>query len=566
MPERNTVLFMQLPQLDNDVRGDNENLPLAAAYLHYSAEVSGESAHFDFIQLPDEVQNSGNQALLDTLVRLSPTVVAATLYLWNIERTLRVTRLLRERLPGIRIILGGPEVAFSHPFLFKSSPADALVVGEGETVFPALLRSFRTGSPVNYSTVALKKRDGYRWGKHPPPPVDLSRHAPPPGYEACRPDHRGMAYLETSRGCPMRCTYCRYPHLRQSMSFLSPDDILARVKALKRLGAREIRFVDPTFNAHPRFGEIVKRLADLNTRRAIAFFAELNAERLTREQADDLARARFVEVEVGMQSRDADVLRIIRRPTSLERLETGVKLLTRRRIKVTLDIMYGLPLQDIGDVRRSVKWALKLPSTNVQCLQTLLLPGTELRDRHREWKMSALSLPPYTVTGTSSMDDGAFRAVESLIARHPKLRSDLPTPRFVGQTLDLFRTRITADVSQRDVKPVIPASRCAVLLGGPDLYALRHHLCRFIRTAISQEPDALFQFVLCPRHEEPLDLLEDLVKLIQRQPRHLLDRYGSVALSGRIASRRVMVKLPARARLSREWITAAEDLLAAAFF
>lgn len=566
MPKRKTVLFIQLPQLDNDLKAGHENVPLASAMLQYAAEQAGEGAYYEFIRLPESAQDAGNQSLLEAVTRLAPDVLAGTLYLWNIERTLRVIRLLSDRLPETRFVLGGPEVAYAHPFLFKKSTADALVVGEGEIVFPALLRTFRTGSPAPYSTVARRTHDGYHWGNKPTPAVCLSQQLPPPGYGACRPDARGMAYLEASRGCPMRCTYCRYPHLRRSMSFLEPDDILSRVRALRRLGAREIRFVDPSFNAHPRFDEIVQRLARLNRSRTLAFFAEINAERLTRVQADNLARARFADIEVGLQSRDPVVLKAIRRPTSLEKLETGIRLLTRRRIKVTLDIMYGLPLQNINDVRRSATWALKLPSTNVQCLQTLLLPGTELRDRRREWRMSAQPLPPYSVTSTSTMDPGAFSEVEALIARNPKLRSDVPTTQFVGRRLELFSSRIEVALPAPDVKPAITTNRCALLFSGPDLFGCRASIARLIRSAIRREPDSLLQFVLCPEHEEPLDLLDELIRVIRSEPPHLIDRYSPVSLPGKIASRRLMIQLPRRKRLSHEWAAEAEDLLATAFF
>ncbi len=566
MPKRKRVLFIQLPQLDNDLQADHENVPLAAATLQYAAEQAGEGAHYEFCRLPESEQDAGNQSLLNTLTRLAPDVLAGTLYLWNIERTLRLARLLRNRLPETRIVLGGPEVARAHPFLFKNKTADALVVGEGEIVFPALLRAFRTGKSVPYSTVATRTGNGYRWGSEPPPAVCLSHQLPPPGYGASRPDARGMAYLEASRGCPMRCTYCRYPHLRQSMSFLEPDDILSRVRALRRLGAKEIRFVDPSFNAHPHFGEIVQRLAHLNQSRNLAFFAEINAERLTAEQADNLARARFVDVEVGLQSRDPAVLKAIRRPTSLGKLESGIRLLTRRRIKVTLDVMYGLPLQGTGDVRRSVNWALKLPSTNVQCLQTLLLPGTELRDRRKEWRMRALTHPPYAVTETDTMNTEDFLAIEHLIARHPKLRSDIHTGAFTGTRLMLFKNQIKVTASDPRIEPAITSTRCACLFSGSDLFAHRKELEGYIRTAIRREPDGLFQFVLCPDHEEPLDLLDGLIEVIRSQPRHLIDRYAPVALTGKIASRRVMIQFPLKNKFSKAWISEAESLLAGAFF
>ncbi|MEI8351045.1 MAG: B12-binding domain-containing radical SAM protein [bacterium] len=564
MATRKKVLFLQLPQLDNDLKGDTENIPLAAAYLRYAAEQAGEDRYYTFESLPDSLQTASTPILLATIVQRSPSIIAATLYLWNIERTLRLIRSLQTRQPGIRILLGGPEAATSHPFLFKESVADAIAVGEGETVFPALLKSFRTGRQVDFSTVALKTKRGYRWGTLSPAPVDLSRQLPPPDYAALRPDDNGMAYLETSRGCPMHCTYCRYPHLRRSMSFLEPTGILRRVAALRRLGAREIRLVDPTFNAHPRFRDIIRRLSILNRNGAVKFFAELNAERVTDRDAHLLAKARFTEIEVGVQSRDPKVLALIRRPTSLERLDAGIRRLLSQHIKVTVDIMYGLPGQGYPDVRRSLAWASKLRGASVQCLQTLLLPGTELRDRRQEWKLKYQPRPPYAVIRTGTMDETDFRRVETLLSRNPRLRSDVPTPRFVGPRLDLFTERIRVTAGQETEKG--QACRRAYLLTGRDLYGDCAALSRFIRTTLRREPDSLFQFVLCPSQEEPLDLLDELIAVIRRQPPHLTDRYAPLALGGKIASRRLMVKLPVGRMFSRTWINAAEHLLGSAFF
>lgn len=566
MDRRDKVLFLQLPQPDNDLQGEQENIPLAAAYLRHAAERAGEDRHYAFDPLPATVPiaTASNDVLLAAIGDHGPGVVACTLYLWNIERTLRLVRHIKERWPSTTVLLGGPEAATAHPFLFRESVADAIAIGEGEIVFPALLQARRTGNPVDFTTVALRNGGGYRWGTHVPEPVDLTQQLPPPGYGPFRPDARGMAYMETSRGCPMRCTYCRYPHLRRSMSFLAPAEILSRVEALRNLGAREIRFVDPTFNAHPRFREIVTGLGRLNRSRSLTFFAELNAEKITRSDAMDLAAARFTEIEVGVQSRDAEVLRTIRRPTHLARLDEGIRQLLRHRIKVTVDIMYALPRQPLGEVRRSLAWALRLPRANVQCLQTLLLPGTELRDRRREWRLRSTPRPPYAVTRTDAMDEEDIRSVERLMARHPRLRSDVPTPRFVGTRLGLFPERVLV-VKGQATAPELSLRR-AFLFKGNDLFGRRAELAGFIRKAIQRAPDALFQFVLCPRHEEPLDLLEELIAVIRGVPPHLVDRYAAVSLEGRIASRRVMILLPRSPALTRSWIREAEQLLGAAFF
>jgi radical SAM superfamily enzyme YgiQ (UPF0313 family) len=564
MLAKRQVLFIQLPQLDNDVSDVNENVPIAAAYLRHAAELAGEHRFFAFQTLPEPDQHMNTGALADLIARRAPDVVAATLYLWNIERTLRLFRLLRTRLPNVKLFAGGPEVARRHPFLFRRHDADVIVAGEGEAVFPALLRALRGGRAPDFDGVATRTATGYRWGRQPAPPVDLATQLPPPGYGPCRPDARGMAYLETSRGCPMRCAYCRYPHLRRTLSFLPAAQALARVKALARLGAREIRFVDPTFNAHPEFRAILRRLAGMRRTPRPRFFAELNAAALTREDAALLAAAGFAEVEVGMQSRDPRVLRAIRRPSRLQPLDAGLRHLARERIKVTLDVMYGLPEQRLADVIRSTRWALGFPRANVQCLQTLLLPGTELRDCRARWRLRSEARPPYAVTATGTMSPDDFRAVERLLQRTPRLRSDVPTTRFVGARLpDLFPEQHRLAVPLDLGGAAVPGTgiRRAFLLEGPDLFARRAALTAFLRRVIRREPDSLFQFVLAPRHEEPLDLLERLANEIRAAPPHLLDRTAAVALAGKSASRRLLILARPEAKLAADWQAAAEAAL-----
>ncbi len=557
------VIFLQLPQLDNDVEGDHENVPLAAAYLQHAAERAGEDRHYRFDRLPAGLEDADGPALAAYLAARRPAVLAISLFLWNIERSLRLARVVKALSPRTRVVMGGPEVARRHPFLFRAGIADAIVVGEGEIVFPKLLRAYRAGSSVDDDTVALLGPSGYRWGRTPVPEVDLRDALPPPSHPACRPDAQGLACLETSRGCPFRCTYCRYPHFRRRMTFLAPREIAARIRALQALGAREIRFVDPTFNAHPAFREVLKTLVELNRDRRLRFFVELAAERIIPADSEALAAANVTEIEVGLQSRDARVLEAIRRPTDVAAVERGVRLLAGRGIRVTLDVMYGLPLQRLRDLRESLPWARRLPGVEVQCLQTLLLPGTELRDRHREWGVVADPRPPYGVRRTSTMTPKDMLNVEE------RIQSDVRTRRFVGRSLpDLFTEEVSVDLVAWRPGIAIPGTRNrrAVRLAGADLFGKCGTLQGVIRQAIRQDADMLWQFVLEPCQEEPLDLLDALVGTIRRQPAHLLDRYAAASLRNLIASRRVFVRLPPGRRFDRGWVQAAEDVLASALF
>lgn len=606
---RNTLLFLQLPQLDNDVSGAHENLRLAAAYLAWSARRAGMAGQFIFRIAGPDIEMLDDHHCARAIIALQPAVIAATLYLWNIERTLRILKLVKTAKPSIKLAVGGPEAAHPHPFLFRAHWLDAIAIGEGEPVFPAILKAFQTGKPPALATVFWNGRYGFRAGHRHSPPVDLNNDLPPPAAAGLAPDSNGMAYLETTRGCPTACAYCRYAHLRSSMSHLASDRVERRVRTLMRQGAREIRLIAPTFNAHPAFDEMLERLCAVNCKKRVKFFAELRADTITPRQAALLARANVAEIEVGMQSREPAVLRQIRRPTRLSAFDRGVALLSRRKIRVTLDVMYGLPSQRKKDVIRSLRWAERIPRVNPQCMQTLLLPGTDLYDERRRLGLTAGKLPPYGVTATPTMPFSDIAAIESFLDSRKSLRSDCRTSRFVGPRLpDLFPERLKvaiagplasdgvleqwidgvmksnqysntpsfhysaslrdADFADRHRLPAMPgkSARRALMIGANgSLFEQRTAIGRLVRNAIRCEPYILWQFVLLPNQEEPLDLLDQLAAIIRAEPPHLLDRYAGVRSKNMLAARRLFVMPGRSSTISNKWIRAADELLTTAF-
>jgi len=570
------LLFLQLPRPDADVTSPGENTMLAAACLAAALGRSRESRHWIPLDAAAAQDGMADGPLLDHLVSLAPDVIAATCYLWNVERTLALVRALKRRLPGLRAALGGPEAARAHPLLFApGSPADAVAVGEGEPVFPGILRAFRTGGEAPFETTAFRVVGGarrqplWRWGRRTPSLRPLAELLPAPDAPVNRPDAHGMAYLETSRGCPLRCAFCCYNLRRARWSAIPPASVLERVRILRRRGAREIRLVDPTFNAHPRFAAVADALARANPDRAIAFFIEIRADTLTDAQARKLAAAGVTEAEVGVQSTDPAVLRAIRRGANHARILRGIECLRRQGIRPTLDFMYALPRQDRGDLDRSLALLERFPDAHPQFLPLLLLPGTELRDRAAELGLVAQRLPPYRVLATDRLRARDLRAVE----REATLRLggfDSPTRRFAGRLLpDLFTHRLTIPAGDcRAAGENLPAIRArsnrqALLLRGADLFARREALARVIREAVRAEPHILWQFVLEPQTEEPLDLLDRLVAELRRAPSHVLDRL--VAPPGRriLAARRLLVRPARGAAVTSAWLAACDDLLAA---
>jgi len=232
-----------------------------------------------------------------------------------------------------------------------------------------------------------------------------------------------------------------------------------------------------------------------------------------------------------------------------------------------IDLMYGLPGQRLQEVKHCLKWAWQFKKADVQCLQTLLLPGTELRTERSRWRFQADDRPPYGVRSTSTLSSEDIRSIEEFM--HRKSSLDCMTEKFVGTTLpDLFNERVLMDLSKGPWSGEIPgvASRRALIFRAPSLYAHRNTLTRIIRKAICSEPNTLWQFVLQPEQEEPLDLLDHLIAEIRKGPFLWMDRFASVAGWDRIASRRLFVLLNPSGRYSRSWLAAAEALLEDHFY
>ncbi|MFA7256062.1 MAG: B12-binding domain-containing radical SAM protein [Kiritimatiellales bacterium] len=559
------ILFLQLPLLDNDTAGQRENFPFAALWLSHALSQHPEGEFWEVVPAPAEWDELDNFHLIQAIPESDAAAVAFTLCLWNVERAVRLAGLIRNTNPEIYLMAGGPEVSDDHPFLLDSC-FDVLVTGEGEAVFPEFLKGVRGGKMPVYDNVLLSSSRGWKRGRNPPPQIELtSVQVPVDMLKPCI-QARPSVYIETSRGCPLTCTYCRYHHLQEGVRALSAEAAADRVQQLRNAGAWEIRFVDPTFNARADFTRLLERLAEINADRKLGFFAELRADTLTPEQAVLLAKANFVDIEVGVQSTDPKVLRAIRRPANIAQVERGIRLLTGAGVHVTLDLMYGLPEQTFDDVVNGIEWARSLgPNIDIQCMQTLLLPGTDLREQAAQYNIKSIPLPPYGVLSTSALSEKEIAEIETMLHNSPDIPADMMTPRLIGYTLEgLFKEKFKINVAELDDPEFIPPgfqSRRTLIIQGRNLDAHREAICRLIERTAVCEPDMLWQFVLSPETEEPLELLVAMIETLYKQPQHLLDRYASTDLFGLIASRRIFVRLTKSRNYDPAWRKQVGELL-----
>ena len=124
---------------------------------------------------------------------------------------------------GIAATLVGPERSLEH--------ADAVVLGEAEETWPALLRDF-TGGRLRPTYCAVA-----------PPPIES---LPVPRYDLL--DRRTLGRwrpVQATRGCPHTCDFCSVTAFFGATQRRRPvDQVVRDVRAAKRHGTRYIAFID----------------------------------------------------------------------------------------------------------------------------------------------------------------------------------------------------------------------------------------------------------------------------------------------------------------------------------
>jgi radical SAM superfamily enzyme YgiQ (UPF0313 family) len=389
------VLLFQLPIQTHDFFFSNENIPLACAYLQTIAMEQG----IDAALLPGHLMCYGSdQAILKSILDARPDVVGISCYLWNVERSLYLAKQIKRQRPACTVVLGGPEITPDNDFLLQHGEFDIGVVGEAEEVWKQFLQSFPNISKIP-GLLIPDKGGKYSFTGSGNTKVPLRRWSSPylRGLLDCQ--LQGVLWVETVRGCVYRCAYCYYHKQAPRIRTFPVKRILSEVQRAWEQGLREIVFLDPCFIRRPHVEALLDGIAAINFDGRLQLCAESTAEGIDSGLARKMSKAGFVAIEVGLQSINPMTLKHIHRVLRPEKLLEGVRSLQSRGIKVTVDIIAGLPGDTLRDICQGINWIVEQDAYDYLMLYPLsLMPSTELKKRAAELGLVAMPYPPYFLT------------------------------------------------------------------------------------------------------------------------------------------------------------------------
>ncbi len=314
-----------------------------------------------------------------------PAWVGITSTTVEINGSLRLASLVKETVPGVRVILGGahptamPEEVAAHPAV------DLVVRGEGEDTLAEVVSG---GDWVSVQGITYRAKDG-SIVNNPPRPVilDLSR-LPMPAYHLLpmanyRPSLGNFKRLPamsmvTTRGCPGRCTYCSTRAMGERIRMRDPLQIADEIERLVRqYGIREISFYDDTISWQ-RAG-FMRLLEEIVRRRlGITWSCMSRVDMVDAEMLKLMRRAGCHQVGYGIESASPEILKNVKKRIDLSVVPGVVRDTRQAGLDVRLMFMLGNPGETKETMEETLRLAIKLDPDIYVFNITVPFPGTEM--------------------------------------------------------------------------------------------------------------------------------------------------------------------------------------------
>jgi radical SAM superfamily enzyme YgiQ (UPF0313 family) len=330
--------------------------------------------------------NNQVQETLQSINAIHPDVCCIAVYIWNATYIKKLLPLLHANLPQCKIILGGPEVSYTSNTWFTQFPfIDYIIQGPGEKSFEYLAQQqFSIHEKIlHYSNYHINDIP------FPYTSEDLKNLA----------NH--YIYYESSRGCPYSCSYCISSREDQKLQFKDIQKVYDELNFFLNHKVRMVKFVDRTFNCNPTHSRALFTYLLEHNNNHTQFHFEIHPDLLFDEDFDILKDVppQYFQFEIGIQSIHDDTLHAINRKMDWEKARENIrKLLQLQNIHIHLDMICGLPYEDMERIKNSFNAILGLQPHYFQMGFLKVLPGTDIDTKKHEYGIEHESNPPYTVT------------------------------------------------------------------------------------------------------------------------------------------------------------------------
>ena len=340
-------------------------------------------------------------------------VCAFSVFVWNRLVLEKVAAALREK--GVICIAGGPEITASVRDKSNAfSNFDYVVSGEGEISVPKLIKEIVEKRRQTSSSLLSLEHGGQSSSAAFTTSPELSEDLYPSPYldGTLNPDDFGGVLWELARGCPFKCSYCYESKGEKTVRLFPMERIEKELDFFAKKNVPQVFVLDPTYNADKKRALQLLNMIAKKTPRTFYYF-EARAEFIDRQLAQAFTKLPCA-VQIGLQSADENVLRLVNRPFNKKVFVRNIGFLNEAGVIFGFDLIYGLPGENLTGFKNGIDFAISLYPNNLELFCLSVLPGTDLADRAEQLHLNYEKKPPYHVINTDKYSKEDMLAAKKL--------------------------------------------------------------------------------------------------------------------------------------------------------
>lgn len=334
--------------------------------------------------LDAQLDNLSPEETVERLAALSPDMVGITVWTDFWYPCFNTVKLLRQRLPACKVVLGGPHCAIYPRESLESAQADFLVAGDGEDTLLGLLAALNAGVPVGDLPGLWRREEGMI--KEPSQPIAVIRDLgkiPPPDRRLLPYERYGSVLnprdfettMVTSRGCPFKCVFCKI--YSQNVCIRPAEQVIEEFREIAALGIKDIQVYDDTFTwSKKRVMEICQGILDLGLEVRWAVRDRVN--KADPEMYALMKRAGCYRIHFGVESGSKPILAATGKAVTLEEAERAVALAKDAGFDTLAYYMFGFLDETYADALATIDFSLKLDTDYAVYAVLIPYPGTKI--------------------------------------------------------------------------------------------------------------------------------------------------------------------------------------------
>ena len=341
--------------------------------------------------------NVSPDAIVEYVVQRKIRYVGITAMTCGIYGASLLARKLKATDSGIRTLIGGAHITATAEETMRLFPEfDVGFIGEAEISLVEYLQTMDMGASLqNVKGIAYRIDGKIHITERRPFIEDLDSLPFPawdliPGFPnayvpaAIRCRHLPAGHLVTSRGCPMKCSFCDRSVFGERYRFFSLEYTFAMIQKLcTAYGVKDVLFEDDSFTLHKKR---VMSLCEMICGKGLRFSWSC----LGRIDSIDAPMLRLMktagcwQIGFGIESGNAGILENADKKINLERIAQTLALTRAAKIHTKGFFILGLPGESSATIAETMRFADSAALDDISVSFATPFPGTVLFDQaHR---------------------------------------------------------------------------------------------------------------------------------------------------------------------------------------